>query len=611
MMIMLTLVSLLGHVVSENTPTFWAMADDTSHCGISSDGRCITHGGGGGACTAQANINDYITATEFNLQQGDVATIDGIEYTETHGPVNVSITTGTTVTFTTSPQNSGSSFTICVVDYERGSPPAYRQRRALTTAPWLSGDPNNCSGVLDTPTGTVCSTNGKVCYRSMTYPASVAPGETFTFQGEATGNCNDACSGCLKRQLVGFPADEDCPGSNGGACCSRSGQQLERHTIGCHVGSDCTYNTFSVTFTAPTVPGCYPISSTQGHVYCSSTYQCTGDVYTILTYIAVRHGPPQPPTPPAPPMPPPVPPLVPMPQPVFEAIAEMSLNGTNCLWAAEGAAADLPLGLSPYTIEAWIQPSPIVNGGGIIGWGTYGSSRSTNAIRIDNAGNTVRNYWWSADFTSKGSTAVDGEWGIMDGKWHHVGAAWDGSKREVMLDGTKVTKIDTTGPNSLTDKSTFCIGRAKDNEYFTGNIRGVRVWNQYVDLLSYVDVPTALISANAPSPPPPQSDTTLKLMGAAPKIVFGTAGAPVCELSLDPISSQLDSTCAISDGSRRRRLGSEENEAFRLELNELKDKVAKLEDLKNKVTDLELGELRMRRMIDELRSAFNELSRAT
>ena len=37
---------------------------------------------------------------------------------------------------------------------------------------------------------------------------------------------------------------------------------------------------------------------------------------------------------------------------------EMLLNGSSCLLHNEGMAADLPVGNSPFTIEAWIRPAP-------------------------------------------------------------------------------------------------------------------------------------------------------------------------------------------------------------------------------------------------------------
>jgi hypothetical protein len=57
-----------------------------------------------------------------------------------------------------------------------------------------------------------------------------------------------------------------------------------------------------------------------------------------------------------------------------------------------GTVRDLPAGNRAYTISARVKTTA---GGGIIGWGNYGSNNQVNALRTNNNG--FLNYWWSND----------------------------------------------------------------------------------------------------------------------------------------------------------------------------------------------------------------------
>jgi len=69
----------------------------------------------------------------------------------------------------------------------------------------------------------------------------------------------------------------------------------------------------------------------------------------------------------------------------------------------------------------------------------------------------------------------------------------------------------------------------------------------------------------------------LELTGQAPQIVFGSAAAPVCSLSLDGANGQLLSSCELVDDSAsgRRRL-SHASAPFEAELKALRAEVAEL-----------------------------------
>jgi autotransporter-associated beta strand protein len=148
------------------------------------------------------------------------------------------------------------------------------------------------------------------------------------------------------------------------------------------------------------------------------------------------------------------------------APAPMALrfDGSNAVLNVQTNA--VPLGNSPYTIEAWIYPE--VNGTlGIIGWGNYPVTLQVNAVRL--GPNALVNYWWDVDISAAISNPAN--------QWHHVAATFDGTDRILYLDGIIVGQ-DTPGDgHSVPYSDDLTIGRTKPGEYFQGRINEVRVWN--------------------------------------------------------------------------------------------------------------------------------------
>ena len=66
-------------------------------------------------------------------------------------------------------------------------------------------------------------------------------------------------------------------------------------------------------------------------------------------------------------------------------------SGTDCHDGAAGAAADLPLGNSAYTIYAEVN-NPGTGAEGIVAWGSYNNIRQVNAFRMGGE-NVLINYW--------------------------------------------------------------------------------------------------------------------------------------------------------------------------------------------------------------------------
>ena len=132
-----------------------------------------------------------------------------------------------------------------------------------------------------------------------------------------------------------------------------------------------------------------------------------------------------------------------------------------------GTVPQLPVGNSPYTIEAWIKPR-VMGVKGIIGWGNYGTLNQVTALRLTADG--VQNYWWNNDLTATVGNLTDG--------WHHVAASFDGSTRKIYVDGVKRAEAAPIGGvHNVTTTGNFSIGRTWTTEYFDGEIDEVRVWN--------------------------------------------------------------------------------------------------------------------------------------
>jgi hypothetical protein len=69
---------------------------------------------------------------------------------------------------------------------------------------------------------------------------------------------------------------------------------------------------------------------------------------------------------------------------------------------------------------------------------------------------------------------------IIDGQWHHIGFAWDGSYRILYLDGTEVAKDTAVQAALKSADGGMYIGAGKNLEagtFFTGLIDDIRIYN--------------------------------------------------------------------------------------------------------------------------------------
>ena len=140
---------------------------------------------------------------------------------------------------------------------------------------------------------------------------------------------------------------------------------------------------------------------------------------------------------------------------------------------------NLPIGNSNYTISIWVK-SAVLNTGGYIGWGEYGSNNRVNAFRTNDDG--IQNYWWGNDLIHS-SPALN-----LLNQWHHAVVNYNGTNRTIYFDGA-LLKTDTPGtPNSTA--SNFAIGRTAPmfSEFFNGTLDDLSIWNRAltVDEISYL-----------------------------------------------------------------------------------------------------------------------------
>lgn len=182
----------------------------------------------------------------------------------------------------------------------------------------------------------------------------------------------------------------------------------------------------------------------------------------------------------------------------LEWMEEVYFDGSSsdqCISDPSGLG-DLPLS-GAYTIEAWINVTDPANNpnGGIVGWGQYGSTRKTNAFRLQSnngRANGLRNYWWNDDIGFNEND--DPEDFDMRYEWHHVASTYDGNTyRALWVDGEVKSEITNEQEGNDIDESplNFCIGVTNSNERFEGWIKNVKIYKYFtVDYSHMAPTPT-------------------------------------------------------------------------------------------------------------------------
>lgn len=67
---------------------------------------------------------------------------------------------------------------------------------------------------------------------------------------------------------------------------------------------------------------------------------------------------------------------------------------------------------------------------------------------------------------------------FADGEWHHIAAVYDGSNKEIWMDGVNYLGVEALGQIEATNETLNIGGRTADNlRNFRGIISEVRIWN--------------------------------------------------------------------------------------------------------------------------------------
>lgn len=143
------------------------------------------------------------------------------------------------------------------------------------------------------------------------------------------------------------------------------------------------------------------------------------------------------------------------------------------------AGLALPGGRTPRTVALWLQPHPNTSDWlyrSVVGWGgnAQGKRFGLSLKRIGDKGLEV------PLFTGQ-QADVQGDVGLVDGRWHHLAATFDGSVLKLYVDGTLAARgalaLDTAGPE-------LNVGRSPGSQYsehLDGLLDDLRVYGRALE----------------------------------------------------------------------------------------------------------------------------------
>jgi hypothetical protein len=170
----------------------------------------------------------------------------------------------------------------------------------------------------------------------------------------------------------------------------------------------------------------------------------------------------------------------------------MTFDGTGDYLTSPANDPDFQPGSDDYTVEAWINPTSLTDGGGIAGIFNYdGVDRRSWLLYHGSSGDL--NFIVSGDGTAATQHVVSSPVSILTtNQWSHVVGEKEGNDLRVYLNGVVVgtlTNAPTTLYTNTTD--TFKIGTwdGTSNDEFTGDIQDVRVYKGVAKYKGGFDVP--------------------------------------------------------------------------------------------------------------------------
>jgi hypothetical protein len=141
----------------------------------------------------------------------------------------------------------------------------------------------------------------------------------------------------------------------------------------------------------------------------------------------------------------------------------LGFDGVND-YVSFNTVSNIPIGNDNYTISIWFNTTSSNTTGGFFGWGNYGTTNQVNAFRLLANGAGFVNYWWAND--QNFNTTVNAN------TWYNVIAKFDGTNREIWLNGTLVGSVAPSPGHNVPNADNLTIGLTAPflNEYFPGKI---------------------------------------------------------------------------------------------------------------------------------------------
>ena len=144
----------------------------------------------------------------------------------------------------------------------------------------------------------------------------------------------------------------------------------------------------------------------------------------------------------------------------------LEFNSIDSDYITFASTSNIPSGNDNYTISTWFNPSSLGTKG-LVGWGSYGSTNEVNALALSGSG--IINYWGGNDLYATAS--------LSTGSWYNVVAVYDGTTREIWLNGSSIAN-DTPVGHNVTYTGNLTVGLTDTSEYFDGKIGEVQVFNR-------------------------------------------------------------------------------------------------------------------------------------
>ena len=191
------------------------------------------------------------------------------------------------------------------------------------------------------------------------------------------------------------------------------------------------------------------------------------------------------------------------------------------------SVSNIPIGNDNYTVSIWFNTTSSNTTGGFFGWGEYGTANQVNAFRLLANGAGFVNYWWAND--QNFNTTVDPD------TWYNVIAKFDGSNREIWLNGVLVGSVAPSPGHNVPYADNLTIGLTAPflNEYFPGKIGQVVFYRRGATDQEIQDIYNSGASRFINNNPPPQSGFLITITNNGSNVLMiGTGSVNLTGLSL-------------------------------------------------------------------------------